>query len=127
MEQISWSRKFSVGNRELDKEHQELLALVNRIIVFSNYSIKGREDKIKAIIKELIDKANKHFENEIKFLERIGYSGIERHETFHKKFIKELILVLKKSDVKELALFLANWIEEHFKEDRKYYEWIKRK
>lgn len=57
---ITWSQDYSVGVEELDKQHQRLIALINKL--FALYTErKFTQTDVEPIFKELMDYADEHF------------------------------------------------------------------
>lgn len=81
----------------------------------------------KDALKDMIEYGKYHFASEEKFMEKIGYPGIEEHKKIHEVFVGKLntldeqmqngILVLNSEVIK----IIENWLIDHIlNEDQKY-------
>lgn len=83
--ELQWNNEWNSGNKEVDREHKELLELLNDLI---NVSIVEMDfemsiDKLDILIEKIL----KHFENEEEILENIGYKDCDKHNKIHKNLI----------------------------------------
>ncbi|OQX07048.1 MAG: hypothetical protein BWK80_50035 [Desulfobacteraceae bacterium IS3] len=123
---IQWSDHYSVGIGDMDKHHQKLFDLLNRL---HDAMIQGKAGNIITdIVDELISYTKYHFGEEEKLMARIKYSGLNEHKKAHQKFIVSV------ADYKNLAnkgltaflssgvsAFLSDWLRNHIGVmDKKY-------
>jgi hemerythrin-like metal-binding protein len=77
MEPVQWSEKFSVGVRELDQQHQQLIKMLNRLI-----SIQGttntHSETVSDTLMAMTRYAQVHFKAEESLMEANGYPGLEK-------------------------------------------------
>jgi hemerythrin len=122
---VTWYKKYSVHNEELDNHHKKLFEILNKMydtcLQAENVNCAG------PIIEELIEYTDYHFSTEEKYMVQKGFKGIEEHRQLHKYFVDKLIemrQVENKTDYdykKELLVLLGNWILQHVTvEDKKY-------
>lgn len=123
---IHWSRKFSVGIPEVDREHQKFLSLVNDLVAFI---VEGKgKAEIERQMRLVIADAISHFENEERLFLEFGYPEAERHALLHKQIRNRLVRMadeIKATDLNsawvDKALHLRQLLVDHFlKEDIKY-------
>jgi len=113
-----WKSQYAVGEPELDKQHQYLFYLGNKI---------QKEDKQQArgYVMKLYKYATAHFKAEEEHMKKIKYPGAEYHGKLHEKFITDLNLMSKdfsNESFSELKTFLYTWLVDHIlKEDNKYF------
>ena len=117
-ENIQWKDEFSIGNLEIDKEHQKLFSLAKLAFKISQYD---DEEKMKEELKNLIDEltfyTSTHFENEKEFMRRIHFPQIKEHIQSHKIIhmkLNALIKQLSSMQIKEVHEAVANFIEKYF-------------
>jgi hemerythrin-like metal-binding protein len=114
---IKWQDEYSVGVKELDAQHQNLLNIINTLLV-------GQQDKYDAIkmsemISSLIHHAYIHFATEERYLVQTNFPDIKTHVLEHVGFImKTLELSLKvkegtNDDRLELLRYLKGWYSSH--------------
>ena len=84
-EKIEWKSEWDSGNIEIDKQHQELLDLLNKLIQLSN--IETSFEKSINQLEILIQKTVQHFNYEEEILSNIGYKDYDRHCKIHKNLI----------------------------------------
>jgi len=128
MAYIEWDDKFSVKSLQMDKHHQQLFDILNRLHESLKYG--HGESVIEGILKELIDYTHYHFDEEEKLMLQIGYPHLEEHKKLHGQFKGELEKFA--SEVGEgLAIFVATqvmnsvvgWLQNHIlKADADYAE-----
>lgn len=122
---IEWNESLSVGVKEVDVQHQKLIALINEL----NDGMKqGKgKDVLGGIISRLSQYTVTHFSYEERQFEKFGYTDAEAHVAEHKKFVAEIGTFEK--DFKEGRLgvtlrvmsFLSDWLKNHIqKTDKKY-------
>jgi len=115
---IDWSPDFNTGIDLIDKDHQVLLALLNRL-----YQSLNNDDSLETqdlIIQELADYTFYHFDNEEAIMEACDYPHLKNHQQVHtllKRYASEKIDSLKnktdKAQSEDLLQFLKNWLLDH--------------
>lgn len=125
MELFTWYKKYSVNNGELDKHHEKLFEIMNRL--YSNCFNNKNVNDLGPIIEELESYSDYHFKAEEQHMRNIGYKDIDKHRAEHRAFTQrtlQLRHVVDKDDFelsKELIVFLGNWLLHHvMEEDKKY-------
>lgn len=122
---VTWYKRYSVNNDELDDHHRKLFAILNRMYD----SCLQAEDMecVSPILEELIEYTDYHFLAEEKYMRDRGYEGIEEHRQSHRHFLCKLLEMRgceNKNDYdykKELFVLLGNWILKHVTVDDKKY------
>ena len=129
---IRWKTEYSVGNMQIDKEHQGLFLLAKKIL---SITILDNEEEIKKQLLELIPNLYKsvknHFINEQTYMEKIKYPELENHIKLHTKLLDILTNLIRKLntlEIKEienqLYIFIDEYIIKHIIiEDKKIYIW----
>lgn len=84
-EKLQWNNEWNSGNDEIDKEHKELLELLNDLINTSISEVNF--DKSIEKLDILIEKIVKHFETEEEILSKVGYKNYDKHNKIHKNLI----------------------------------------
>ncbi len=122
---FTWYNKYSVNNEELDSHHKQLFNIFNRL--YENCIQPDNNNCIVPILEELLLYADYHFKAEEKFMNDTKYWDIVNHTRMHSYFkekVMEIQLVENKNDyniIKELIIFLGNWLRLHIiEEDKKY-------
>lgn len=106
---ITWGPDYSVGVEELDKQHQRLIALINKL--FTLYAEKRfTQTDIEPIFKELIDYADEHFSTEEHYFALYNYEKKESHIAIHEAYREKIENLKKDYDTtnSEATLFAVN-------------------
>ena len=85
---LQWSEKFSLGVKEIDDRHQELLAKINELRKAMMDGASGIETQ--KILDFLEEYAVNHFDEEEGLMKACQYPFYQEHKRSHLDFIKEL-------------------------------------
>lgn len=95
-DQLVWQEEYNIGVEIIDKEHQRLFKIINKLFI-----VDGEEEEEKSRwacqegIKYFKGHALKHFVDEEKYMESIGYEGMERHRHIHRNFQENILPALE--------------------------------
>ncbi|RPI06139.1 MAG: hypothetical protein EHM64_03945 [Ignavibacteriae bacterium] len=127
---LEWQDEYTVGVKELDEQHQNMLRIINRLLL----SMHDQYDAQKAseTISTLIHHAYIHFATEERYLVQANVPDMKMHVLDHIDFImKTLELSLKAKDGNqdnrlELLRYLKRWYSSHILGiDRHYIPYLK--
>jgi hemerythrin-like metal-binding protein len=114
-ETMIWTDALRVGVDAIDKDHQVLISLLNKI---TDRSIA--DEDIDDIIGELIDYTNYHFQREEAIMEVCQYNDLENHREIHRNLIAKVNDMatawhMDNSDQQRIKLhkFLRDWLFTH--------------
>jgi len=114
-EVLIWTEAFRIGIEPLDKDHQTLVSLLNRV---SQTSIDTGD--ITLVLEELTDYTLYHFEREEAVMEACGYSALGEHRKLHEDLEKRLGTIVdewrRSPDPKQLSRirkFMRGWLFDH--------------
>lgn len=133
MSLIFWKDEFALGIKEIDEQHKNILALINKLYdLFDSKKFK-EQTEIDKIIKELADYAIYHFETEEKYFNLFGYEKISEHTEIHNQYRTKIEDWRKRynesKDEKiffEISTFLHDWWVWHINNtDRDYVPFLK--
>jgi len=119
MHRFEWNDDLSMGDENLDGQHRDLIAEVNRLLdACKRGEGQCRFDEVLAGIERY---ATEHFRDEEEYQERIGYPGIEEHKVEHRRFLAEFGALKDRFGEAgpSLALaintssFVTNWLKNH--------------
>ena len=82
MAEIKWNDRFNLGVHEIDKAHQKLFSIVNKLIAFAENPAK-QQHACKEGIKYFKSYTVKHFAEEEAYMESIAYAGLSMHKSLH--------------------------------------------
>jgi len=116
MSTIKWSKKFEVGNFEIDAEHKIFVKIIQKI----QNAKKNNRDKqfIESLVLELLKYAQFHFCSEENIMIENQYPDLLQHKKEHEQLLAELrnrIFSLKYEyiDFDNLESFLIRWFKNH--------------
>lgn len=84
---IAWSETLASGSAEIDNQHKELFARINRLLAAQKDGRAGLEE-MGRIVQYLTDYVVFHFGNEEKLMDRYGYSSSSGHKAQHAQFVR---------------------------------------
>jgi hemerythrin-like metal-binding protein/PAS domain S-box-containing protein/putative nucleotidyltransferase with HDIG domain len=122
MEPVQWTEKFSVGVRELDQQHQQLIKLLNRLIATQG-TITTHSETISDVLLAMTRYAQVHFKTEERLMEAYGYPGLEEQKMQHRDFRKKTVGFSTATTFginqvpEDLLTYLTNWLIHHILED----------
>lgn len=93
--QLIWQDRFNVGVDLIDKDHQKLFKIVNKLFTFGDESQKSQWACMEGI-KYFKDHAMTHFTHEEAYMESIGHKGLERHKRIHSDFRQKTLPALER-------------------------------
>ena len=92
--QFEWREEYNIGVDSIDKEHQRLFKIINRIFAFKEEE-KNSQWACQEGIKFFKNHAIKHFEGEENYMASIGYEGLEQHRRIHQGFREDTLPALE--------------------------------
>jgi hemerythrin len=121
IESFRWDESFLTGIAEVDKQHRQLVTLINRLggLLLSGESISPAA--LNTIFAELVDYTNYHFREEETMMAEMALDRrhIEFHRSEHAHFVAEVVQ-LRESVVAEnqrtlqpVLGFLVHWLAYH--------------
>jgi hemerythrin len=120
-----WKQEYSVGNDLMDKQHQVLIEMINKM----HDSMKLGKGVIEAgnIVTEMIDYSVMHFAAEEELMKKIKYTGLNAHIKEHNAFMVKAADFQKQIDSGSFTLsmdiitFLRDWLTDHILVNDKAY------
>lgn len=119
--QLIWKDEFNIGVKIIDEEHQKLFAIITRLFVLRDEEKRSRKACLEGI-KYFKTHALKHFEDEEKYMELIGYEDLEMHKRLHRDFRENTLPALERelsredyspSSVEHFLAVCAGWLIGH--------------
>ncbi len=122
---IKWRDSYSVGIKEIDKEHKNLVKIINDL--FEIVKVEGNIRDSSNCIERLIEYTKEHFNDEESILEAAGFPLLDEHKVIHHNLLEKVVELKERIDsgkedvTQELYLFLRDWLITHIlDEDMKY-------
>ena len=91
---LVWKDEYNIGVDILDKEHQRLFKIINKLLVFSDEEKKSQW-ACQEGIKFFKDHALKHFGEEERYMMSVNYEGLKTHRQIHQGFRKKTLPALE--------------------------------
>ncbi len=117
MRVVQWDETLSVGNAEIDKDHQALFELLDQLRAAVR---EGQTEKIRlGILSELVRRTQAHFALEESVMTRIAYAEAQAHRAEHGKLMAQVRELQDKVMQGDLSLslsvfqFLYGWLARH--------------
>ncbi len=116
---IKWDNSFSVNIKEIDRQHQVLVDIINDL--YESMSSGKSKSIMSKILDGLTDYTKKHFSYEEKMMDSYKYHGLSDQLKQHQKFVDKLTDMCDNfSNNKavlstELMEFLKDWLTNHIK------------
>lgn len=122
---IKWSDKLSVSMPDIDRQHQKLVDMMNRL---NDAMLQGKgNDVLGAILKEMIAYAHTHFAYEERLMQQASFPGLADHRTIHQLFLAKAQDLKTDFESGKIGMsaktmnFLSQWLTDHIMgEDKKY-------
>ena len=120
---MEWYENYNIGVEEIDRQHRELVAMVDRLQKSLHDGTTNQE--LGKALHFLVAYTREHFKSEEDLMQRVGYPDCEAHKKIHQKLISEVTDVLiglkKGKSVNHLELidFLIDWVIHHVVHDDK--------
>lgn len=115
---VHWKEEYSVGNTEIDREHQKLFSLAKKALDVINIESENHAKlQLKEIIDELSFYVGTHFTNEQEFMHKIDYPDLAIHTKKHKQITQDLhvlISSLGKMTLTEVHEKISDFVENVF-------------
>jgi hemerythrin len=117
MRVVQWDETLSVGNAEIDKDHQALFELLDQLRTAVR---EGQTEKVRlGILSELVRRTQAHFALEESVMTRIAYAEAQAHRAEHGKLMAQVRELQDKVAQGDLSLslsvfqFLYGWLARH--------------
>ena len=119
---FEWKKEFELGIDTIDKQHQRLLEIGNRISELLVSHVEGDDDydDIMEVLDELTNYTIYHFKVEEDYFLKHNYPEYEKHKKEHDAFIDYLHSIdlraveeEQKAFLKELLKKIVNWVFNH--------------
>jgi hemerythrin len=114
---ITWRKEFETGIAEVDHEHQELVALINRLA--DDISAGADKERIQAFLGEVFARIAAHFALEESVMRKHGYDEYEAHKAEHENLLDEIRDIMDEADEADfsgsLSATVGDWFVGHFR------------
>jgi hemerythrin-like metal-binding protein len=114
---LQWRDEFRIGIEEVDHEHRELIATINRLAE----ACGAGDDAVARFLGELHARIAAHFALEEKVMKARRYDQFDDHKADHERLLGEIRDIMDaheagdRSDTAALGADLDVWFSEHFR------------
>ena len=122
---MEWNAGLVLGVASMDKEHQDLVAAMNRVHDLATQ--KADKRTVDVALLHLVQLTKKHFADEEQHMERIGFEGRRIHARIHEDLLEKVgthYAAFQAGDgtvPQAFFDFLVHWLRAHILGiDRKY-------
>lgn len=92
--QLIWDDSYNIGVPIIDKEHQRLFKIINKLFAFGEEEKKGQW-ACRESIKYFKEHAMKHFADEEEYMSSINYEDLATHRYIHRGFRENTLPALE--------------------------------
>lgn len=114
---IRWTKEYSIGVPEIDKEHQYLFSALNDF--YDGIAFGSTREKLVKLIENLMLYTKFHFQHEEELMDSLNYPELEAHKKEHHDFVasvSDFETRLREGTLQaslEVTGFLKDWILNH--------------
>ncbi len=115
MKTIEWQNEYTVGVKELDDQHRNLLKTINTLL--EEQRDKYEAAKFSPALSSIIHYAYTHFATEERYLLQVHFPNLKQHVLEHIDFIMKtvgLALRIESSSGDELRIELLRYLKEWY-------------
>ncbi|HEY9079876.1 bacteriohemerythrin [Magnetovibrio sp.] len=117
--ELEWSDKFSTDVSSIDRQHQELLYLSQKLLEVLSSDTAPLAEK-QAVFQDLVEHALEHFAYEERIMQNICYPNLSHHKREHDELRKEIAQISESvmngegiEDWKGLVSLVQVWLLRH--------------
>lgn len=116
---IDWKEDYALGIDEVDFEHREMIALINKL--YSSMRDGAEAEEVQTFLAEVHARIAAHFALEERLMQQIGYPEYTAHKADHELLLDDILDIMDSSEAHEafdpdvLAAQLDHWFTDHFK------------
>ena len=126
---FAWKDEYMTQIRELDEQHQKLVALVNSFYadLLQYQNNEQKREIVMRTLHALVDYSCYHFEAEENLMRKYEYTEYEQHKEEHERFKSQIARFIQEQTETPLVapfpivVFLRDWLITHImKTDKQY-------
>ena len=122
---ISWDEKYTIGIRELDAQHRQLVVLLGEL--YDAMQANHAADSLGRTLSQLVAYTRTHFTTEERIMAQYDYPGLEAQKKEHAIFVDKIMKFKTDFDSGRttisvsLATFVKDWLFTHILGSDKQY------
>jgi hemerythrin-like metal-binding protein len=117
MARLEWTDKLSVGIKEIDEDHKEVLRLLNKLNdLLESYC---NVEELRKSLNHLILFVAGHYRNEEYIMKMHDYSEYNSHKTIHEEILEKLFNVYYSNKIVDYGVadiifeVIVGWLHDH--------------
>jgi len=119
---MEWTDEYSVNVEEIDKQHKQLVAMLNQFykeLTADDDSSESKKRALNGLVGKMAEYTVYHFQTEETLMERSAYPSLRAHKKEHDEFVAKVTDVKDRFESGKLILtvevtnFLKKWLREH--------------
>jgi hemerythrin len=116
---IEWKDDYALGIPEVDFEHREMIALINKL--YGSMHDGAHAQEVQTFLAEVHARIAAHFALEERLMRQIRYHEYAAHKADHELLLDDILDIMDAAegeddfDPDELAARLDHWFSDHFK------------
>ena len=125
MAYLDWKPEYAVGVPDIDRQHQRLVSLINRL--HGEMKRGAPKEALEGVLRSLVDYTRTHFRDEERAMEQARYPGLAGHRREHEELTRTILRFQDDLQAGRVALsiqllnFLKAWLRDHIlKSDQAY-------
>ena len=91
MDKLSWSDSLAIGIDEIDRHHQELIGIRNKLVDCCKQDNAAHSETFHDILADLFEYSRTHFRAEEALMQSIEYPEFASHKDEHHQFIEHIV------------------------------------
>lgn len=122
---IEWDEKYSVGVRELDSQHKQLVKILGDL--YEAMQAQKANEVLGKLLNELLRYTKTHFATEEKYMSQHGYPDLAAQKKEHEMFTAKIAEFIESFESGRTSIsvsvtsFVKNWLFSHIlSSDKKY-------
>lgn len=116
---MTWDKTLDIGVEPMNAEHRDILDAMNRI--YDAHAAGQKGAAIDHLVARLGEITTKHFADEERYMEKIGFPALKPHRLIHGQLLQEFgkhaaaIKAAGGTANQDFFLFLKRWLTAHIK------------
>lgn len=122
---LTWDNRYSVNIKEIDRQHQQLIAIINEL--HDAMVGKRSKDVLEDILENLVRYTQEHFSYEEHLMQMHEYPGLHEHKEKHGELRQKVLRLQSDRQTGKIVVslevmhFLRDWLAAHIQGTDKMY------
>jgi hemerythrin len=127
---VFWTNEYSIGNEEIDRQHEHIISLVNALEIAGASGDGAATTDV--VLTHLLRFLATHFAAEEQLMAQVGYPELGDHQEQHAECscrLAQLVASVASGEMNsaECVPFIRGWLHSHMlNSDQRYASWLRR-